>query len=212
MCGLGGPGGAGVPGSAASAAGPGSGGVPGPEAGYGGSAGIPGMGTSGIGAPGVGAPGGPGVAGPGGGGWGSSDVVNWGNLALSALTMAFPALAPLTAATATATIPFSFEDMNISRPVPAMTAEETMNQSGGVGQPTALPSVSTPTAAPAPVEAAPPAVDNTAYNKTLMDQYISYILNMPSGGGRGIRGVGLPGYKQQQKQTADEWLSKYWRE
>lgn len=54
--------------SAASAAGVGLGGVPGAEAGYGGSAGISGMGTSGIGAAGVGAPGGPGVVGPGPGG------------------------------------------------------------------------------------------------------------------------------------------------
>jgi len=147
-----------------------------------------------------------------GGGWGSSD---WGQLVSGIMTglgivTANPALL---AGTIVPDFIGMLPDMNISRPVPAMTPEETMNQSGGVGQPTAaLPSMSTPTAAPAPVEAAPSAVDNTAYNKTLMDQYISSILNMPSGGGRGIRGVGLPGYKQQQKQTADEWLSKYWRE
>ncbi len=197
-------------GSAASLAGPGPGGVPGPEAGYGGSAGLPGMGTPGIGAPGVGAPGGPGVAGPSDG-MGSADFVNYGNLLLGALTMAFPALAPLTGAAAIGSIPLSFANMEISRPIPAQTPEDIINQSGTTGQPpTALPSISAP--APAPVETAQPAVDNTAFNKELMDQYMSTILSAPAGGGRGIRGAGRPGYKAQQKQTADDWLAKYWRE
>jgi len=128
--------------------------------------------------------------------------------------MAFPALAPLTAASSIATVPFSFADMNISRPVPALSPEEAMNQSGGVGDVDQLPSLSTPapTPAPAPAETPTPAVDNTAYNKTLMDEYIASILNMPSGGGRGIRGSGLPGYRQENQKTADEWLSKYWRD
>lgn len=56
-----------------------------------------------------------------------------------------------------------------------------------------------------------PMIDNAAFNKQLMDMYFNTLSTVPSGGGRGIRGAGLPGYKQQQRQTADEWLNKYWR-
>lgn len=58
----------------------------------------------------------------------------------------------------------------------------------------------------------PSAIDSTQYNKDIMDQYFSTLWDAPSGGSRGIRGAGIPGHRQQQKRTADEWLNKYWRE
>ena len=194
-------------GSAAGAVGHGSGGVPGPEAGYGGSAGIPGMGTPGIGPAGSGAPGGPGVAGPEGGGWGSSDYGQLVSGLMTGLGLVIPGLAPLTAASIVPDFFGMSPNMNISRPVPAESAETIMNQSGSTGQPAALPSISSST--PAPAEASPPAVDDTAYNKELMDQYFATLFGAPSGGGRGIRGAGIPSFKQEQKKTADEWLNKY---
>jgi len=178
--------------------------------------------------------GGPGIAGPGGGtgrggmggqsisaaqaaslgqesfgqsgGWGSSD---WGQLVSGIMTglgivTANPALL---AGTIVPDFIGMLPNMNISRPVPAESAETIMNQSGSTGQPAALPSISSST--PAPAEASPPAVDDTAYNKELMDQYFATLFGAPSGGGRGIRGAGIPSFKQEQKKTADEWLNKY---
>lgn len=236
MCGPGGPGGSGgsgVPGSAASAASgtPGSAVAPGATTGVGGS--IPGGIGLGIGTGGMSMSTGPGVPGAGQGsgtssaaalasmgpitqgtgGWGSSD---WGQ-AISGIMTGIGMLTANPALLAATIVPDflgMLPDMNISRPVPQESAETIALQSGGTGEQAALPSLSTPapTPAPAPAETPTPAVDNTAYNKTLMDQYIASILNMPSGGGRGIRGSGLPGYRQENQKTADEWLSKYWRD
>lgn len=145
-------------------------------------------------------------------GWGSSD---WGqaiSLGMTALGMFVPGLQPLAAASIVPEFFGMLPDMNISRPIPEESAETIINQSGSTGQPASLPSVSTPTPVPEPVASEQPAIDNVAFNKDLMDQYMSTILSAPSGGGRGIRGAGRPGYKAQQKQTADDWLAKYWRE
>lgn len=142
--------------------------------------------------------------------WGSSDYGQLASLVMTGLSMAVPGLAPLAAASIVPDFFGVLPDMDISRPIPAQTPEDVISQSGTTGQPSPLPSISTP--APAPVEAAPPAVDNTAFNKELMDQYMSTILSAPPSGNRGIRGAGRPGYKAQQKQTADDWLAKYWKE